>query len=315
MSEEIITSNHWLVITNPTAGKRRFKEQSKYICSELEKAQVPYIFKVTEYSGHAIEIARYYARRNCLNFMILGGDGSVSEVINGIFAAEPENSSEIRIAIFPRGTGNDWGRFWKLKKNDRESLKVFFKGKTKLIDIGQIEYQNKNSEQNFYYFINSVGFGLDAEVVDLTHRLKKYLGSFSLLYTIALLLAVFRYKTTNSTLEINDKSYPLRLFTMNIANGPYTGGGIKQNPFALPYDGVFDMMIAEKPSFKDIITALPLIFNGSLTKHPVIKTLQTKEILIQVEKEIKVEADGIIVPNAHNCRVSILPEAIRMIVP
>jgi diacylglycerol kinase family enzyme len=102
---------------------------------------------------------------------------------------------------------------------------------------------------------------------------------------------------------------------MNIANGPYTGGGIKQNPFALPYDGVFDMMIAEKPSFKDIITALPLIFNGSLTKHPVIKTLQTKEILIQVEKEIKVEADGIIVPNAHNCRVSILPEAIRMIVP
>ena len=53
----------------------------------------------------------------------------------------------------------------------------------------------------------------------------------------------------------------MKLFTMNIANGCYSGGGIKQNPSALPYDGVFDMMMVEKPTFSDIITALPLIFN------------------------------------------------------
>lgn len=315
MSEEIITSNHWLVITNPTAGKRKFQEQSKFVRSQLDKAQIPYIFKVTEYSGHAIEIARFYAKRDCLNFLILGGDGSVSEVINGIFIAAPEDTSKIKIAILPRGTGNDWGRFWKLKKNDKESMKVFFTGKSKLIDIGQIEYFDKNREENTRFFINSIGFGLDAEVADLTHRLKKYMGSFSLLYTLALILAVFKYKSVKASLILDEEERPVNLFTMNIANGPYTGGDIKQNPFALPYDGIFDMMLVEKPTAKDIITALPLMFNGKLTQHPVIQTLQAKEIDIQIEKEILVEADGIILLHAHNCKVSILPDAIQMIIP
>lgn len=315
MSEEIITSHHWLVITNPTAGKRKFQEQSKFVLSELEKARIPYIFKVTEYSGHAIEIARYYAKRDCVNFLILGGDGSVSEVVNGIFSAAPDDTSKIKIAILPRGTGNDWGRFWKLRKNDKESMKVFLNGKTKLIDIGKVDFLDENKEEMEHFFINSIGFGLDAEVADLTHRLKKYVGSFSLLYAIALILAVFRYKSTPSQLKINGETTNIKLFTMNIANGPFTGGGIKQNPFALPYDGIFDMMVVEKPKVTDIFRALPLIFNDKLSKLPIIKSSQTKEVSINTEKPILVEADGIIIPHAHKCNVSIIPDAIQMIVP
>ncbi len=315
MSEEIITSNHWLVITNPTSGKRKFQEQSKYVLSELDKSNIPYIFKLTEYSGHAVEIVRFYAKRGCINYMILGGDGSVSEVINGIFAAEPENTAAIKIAVIPRGTGNDWGRFWGLKKNNRESMKIFRKGNCKLIDIGKIDITESNNQSKSHYFINSVGFGLDAKVVELTHRMKKYLGSFSLLYTLALLLAVFRYKSTPAQLTMNDKTREVTLFTMNIANGPFSGGGIKQNPFALPYDGIFDMIVVEKPSLMNILTALPLIFNGKLTQLPFVQSSQTKEIRIKTEKNILVEADGIIVPEGHTCRVSIIPDAIQMIVP
>ena len=80
-------------------------------------------------------------------------------------------------------------------------------------------------------------------------------------------------------------------------------------------DGVFDMMMVEKPTFSDIITALPLIFNGKLTKHRVIKSLRTEQVDISCKENIMVEADGIIVPNAHSCKVSILKDAIRMIVP
>lgn len=315
MSEEIITSNHWLVITNPTAGKRKFREQSKYVLSKLEKARIPYIFKVTKYSGHATEIARYYAKRNCLNYLIMGGDGSVNEVINGIFSANPDNTSNIKIAILPRGTGNDWGRFWNLKKNHKESMKVFLNGKKRLIDIGKVDFYDENNQETEHFFINSIGFGLDAEVVATTHRLKKYVGSFSFLYTISLLIAVFRHKSTPAQLEIDGESINLKLFTMNIANGPYTGGGIKQNPFALPYDGIFDMMMAEKPTVKDIFSAIPLIFNDKLSQLPFIKSLQSKEVIIKTEKPILVETDGVIIPNAHNCKVTILPEAIQMIIP
>ncbi|NLI72686.1 MAG: YegS/Rv2252/BmrU family lipid kinase [Bacteroidales bacterium] len=315
MSEEIITSKHWLVLTNPTAGKRKFRRQSNYVLSELKKARIPYIFKVTKYSGHAVEIAHYYAKRNCINFLVLGGDGSISEVINGIFSANPEDTSKLTIAIIPRGTGNDWGRFWKFTKNTKDSLKIFLNKKKKSIDIGKIHYYDENDQETEHFFINSIGFGLDAEVVATTHRLKRYVGSFSFLYTISLLLAVFRHKPTPAQLETDGKSINLKLFSMNIANGPYTGGGIKQNPFALPYDGIFDMMVAEKPTLKDVFSAIPLIFNDKLSQLPFIKNSQAKEVVINTEQAILVEADGIIIPNAHNCKVSILPEAIQMIVP
>ena len=314
MSEEIITDNHWLVITNPKAGIRKLPKQREFIIHTLNKAGIPFIYKETEYSGHAIEIAKQYTRRGCSNFLVLGGDGSISEVINGIFAANTPDTSGIKLALIPRGTGNDWGRFWKLKKNDKKSMSVFLQNNDQQIDIGKIEYRVDGIPET-HYFINSVGFGLDGEVCDLTHSLKKYTGSFSFLYTIALLAAIFRYKSTESEITVNNMKHKLKLFTMNIANGCYSGGGIKQNPSALPYDGVFDMMMVEKPTFSDIITALPLIFNGKLTKHRVIKSLRTEQVDISCKENIMVEADGIIVPNAHSCKVSILKDAIRMIVP
>lgn len=315
MSKETLTPNHWLIITNPTAGKRRYKRQRRFVQNELDKAGISYILKLTAYSGHAIEIAKEYTKRGCLNFLVLGGDGTVSEVVNGIFAAQPKDSSKIKLALLPRGTGNDWGRFWKLTKNDKASLAVFLKGKTQLIDIGKVDYRDKEKLHKERYFINSIGFGLDAEVVNVTHRMKKYIGSFSPLYTVALVSAVFGYKSFPTKLKINDKEYNPLLFTMNIANGPYTGGGIKQNPQAVPYDGIFDMMFVEKPTVKDILTALGKLFNGKLAKHPAINYFRTKEVSVEVEKHIPVEADGLILKDATNYSISIIPNAIQMVVP
>jgi len=128
VSEEIITANHWLVITNPKSGKRRLAKQREFIIHELTTVGIPYIYKETEYPRHAVEIAKKYARLDCQNFLILGGDGTISEVINGIFMANVSDTGKIKIALIPRGTGNDWGRFWKLRKNDKESMKVFLQG-------------------------------------------------------------------------------------------------------------------------------------------------------------------------------------------
>lgn len=314
MSENIVTPAHWLVITNPKAGKRKFEKQSFFVKSELEKNQIPYFFKETEYSGHAIEIAKTYAKNGCLNFLVLGGDGSISEVINGIFLSNVQDTSQLKIALLPRGTGNDWGRFWKLHKNDSESMNVFLKGKIKLIDIGKFTYE-ADSQQIAHHFINSIGFGLDAQVADKTNHLKKYLGSFSLLYTIALLLVIFRYKSPPIQLTIDGKSSSMKLFTMNIANGPFTGGGIKQNPLALPYDGLYDMMVIENPTFFQLIKALLHIFDGKLIKQPFIKNYRSKEVLVQSDEDMVVETDGIVIPKANNCKVTILPSSIQMIVP
>lgn len=105
------------------------------------------------------------------------------------------------------------------------------------------------------------------------------------------------------------------MFTMNVANGCYSGGGLKQTPNALPYDGLLDVMMAKKPAFFDIIGALAYLFRGKLLEHPLIVSFQTKELLVQCDKKALMEADGIIVNGSSPFKISILPAAIQMIIP
>ena len=309
-----ITPQHWAIIINPKSGKKKFRQQRKYLFLALKHAGIEFDYRVTRFAGHAIKIAKYFVENDYKNIMILGGDGTMSEVINGIFSANIADTSSLKIALIPRGTGNDWGRFWGLTRDYKQSIDVFLKGKLQPIDIGKVEYQMEGEKES-HFFINSIGLGLDAAVVNLTHRLKAVLGSHSFLYTLALLGAVFTYKAHKVRIFSDEKNITDSMFTMNVANGCYSGGGMKQNPNALPYDELMDVMMAKKPTFWDIITAILKLFNGKLLEHPVIESFQTQRLMVQCDKAALMEADGIIVNGFSPFNISILPNAIQMIVP
>ncbi|MDD4992633.1 MAG: diacylglycerol kinase family lipid kinase [Paludibacter sp.] len=309
-----ITPQHWAIIINPKSGKKKFRQQRKYLFLTLKHAGIEFDYRVTRFAGHAIKIAKYFAEKQYKNFLILGGDGTMSEVINGIFSANIEDTASLRFALIPRGTGNDWGRFWGLTRDYQKSIDVFLKGKVQVIDIGKVEFELEGEKQA-HYFINSIGLGLDAAVVNLTHRLKEIFGSHSFMYTIALLGAVFSYKAHKIRIFSEERNITDSMFTMNVANGCYSGGGMKQNPNALPYDGWLDTMMAKKPTFFDILGALTRIFNGKLLEHPLIESFRTQSLLVQCDKSALLEADGIIVNGCSPFKISIIPNAIQMIVP
>ncbi len=309
-----ISPHHWAIIINPKSGKKKFRKQRKYLFLALKHAGIEFDYRITRFAGHASKIARYFVENNYKNILVVGGDGTMSEVINGIFSADIEDTSSLKIALIPRGTGNDWGRFWGLTRDYNKSIEVFFKGKTQFIDIGKVEYDMEGKMES-HFFINSIGLGLDAAVVNLTQRLKSVLGSHSFLYTLALLGAVFTYKAHKVRIFSDERNITDEMFTMNVANGCYSGGGMKQNPKALPYDGLMDVMMAKKPTFWDIITALLRIFNGKLLEHPIIESFQTKSLLVQCDKSALMEADGIIVNGFSPFKISIIPNAIQMIIP
>jgi len=311
---ENITPQHWAIIINPKSGKKQLNQQRKYLFLTLKNAGIQFDYRLTKFAGHAAKIARLFAEKKYQNFMILGGDGTISEVINGIFSANIEFTASLKIALIPRGTGNDWGRFWGLTRDYNHSLDVFLKGKLQPIDIGKVEYELEG-EQQTHYFINSVGLGLDARVVNITHRLKRYVGSHSFLYSIALLFAVFTYRARKVRIRSSNRNIDENMFTMNVANGCYSGGGMKQTPHALPYDGLLDVMMAKKPTFMDILGGLRRLFNGKLLEHPVIESFQTQRLRIQCHKHALLEADGIIVNGTSPYTISIIPNAIQMVVP
>jgi len=307
-------SDKWAVIINLKSGKKNFRIQINYLFRKLEEAGIAYEHRTTEFAGHAVLIARNFAKRQFNNFLVVGGDGTISEVINGIFDTETPHVQPLKIAQIPRGTGNDWARFWGLTRDYKHSIKIFLEGKSRSIDIGRADFMLEGEQQS-RFFINSIGFGLDAAVAHNTNRLKRFVGSHAFLYMIALLWAVFKFKPKQAKLSSAEKQIEDVLFTMNIANGCYSGGGMKQNPDAVPYDGLLDVMMVRKPSFKEITTALPLVFNGKILQHPAIESFRSTELLLHTQNGNYFEADGIVVHYSPPVNIKIIPEAIQMIVP
>ena len=301
------------IIINPKSGKRYFRAQRIYLWHLLRRRHQPFAYRVTKYAGHAIELARELAERGYDELLILGGDGTLSEAINGLMRADltPEQRVKIQVGLMPRGTGNDWGRYWQLTKNHKESLRRFFEGTPHPIDIGCVTYW-RNGIEHHRYFINSVGFGVDPLCCKKAESLKHYLGSHSINYLFGLIAAVAEHKSQHMTLTVDGQTaVDDRLFTMNIGNGPFSGGGIRQNPEADPQDGVFHAMFIRKPTFSQVIQALPRLFNGQLTALPFVYPLVGKAIEINYRKHILFEADGILENIIGPCRVTCLHHALQ----
>ena len=112
------------IIINPKSGKRAFRMQRLYLWKLLKSRRQPFIYRVTKYANHAIELARELVEeRGCDQILVLGGDGTLSEVINGIMRADltEEQRSKIQFGLMPRGTGNDFARHWGLTKDFNRS--------------------------------------------------------------------------------------------------------------------------------------------------------------------------------------------------
>ena len=302
------------IIINPKSGKRAFRRQRIYLWKLLRKRREPFVYRVTKYAEHAIELGRELVERGCDEILVLGGDGTLSEVINGIMRADipEEQRAKISFGIMPRGTGNDWGRFWGLTKDFKKSLNRFFNGEKQPLDVGCVTYW-RNGIVHHRYFINSVGFGVDSLTCQWATTLKYYIGSHHVNYFFALLAAICVHKSQKIELIVDGKTIVNdMLFTMNIGNGPFSGGGIKQNPDADPRDGVFHSIFVQTPTFRQVLKAIPRLFDGRLTDLDFVHSFVGKEVEVNTRKHLMFEADGILENIMGPCRITCLHNALSM---
>ena len=312
------------IIINTKSGKKAYLLQRYYLFNLLRERGEEYIYRITRYAGHATELARELAEKEGIRkFLVLGGDGTISETVNGLMTAKIADPENLQFGFMPRGTGNDYGRFWGLTKNHKQSLARFFSGTPQRVDIGCVSFE-RNGEPYKHYFINSVGFGIDARTCAYTSVMKYYVGSHSINYFFSLLAALTHHKPkpatirTDAGLEINKP-----LFTMNIGIGPFSGGGIRQNPEADPRDGIFHAMFVTTPTFKQVLKAVPHVFDGKLTALDFIHSYTAKEIVLdsdkvdsqsgQHENHFAFEADGIIVEACGPLRITCIPGALQLV--
>ena len=304
----------WALIANKFAGTRSTKNFWKKMDEKFAKVGITVEYFFTERVGHARELAVDVLKKGYTRLAVMGGDGTFSEVIDGLMKSK-ENLSNILVGLIPFGTGNDWGRYWKLDRHIDKSISVLANGVPTAVDVGKINY-SVGEKPVTRYFINAYGLGFDAKVLELTNNLQHTFKGASWTYTLALFLTLFKHRSQVMEYEFDGgKTFKGLSYTASMGNGCYTGGGIKQTPEAVPNDGLLDIMVVENLNLVKILKAVKLLFTGRLLEHDSVHLFKAKNIIVRSAKPIISEVDGILQEFTNEIRVELLPQKINFLTP
>jgi YegS/Rv2252/BmrU family lipid kinase len=267
--------------------------------------------KTTQRKGQATEFTRELIAGGCRKIISIGGDGTLNEIVNGIFTQDHCPTTEIILSLIPVGTGNDWGRMFGIPLVYEGAVQVIKEGKLMLHDIGVISYFN-GEEKAKTYFINIAGLGFEAVVVRKTNKQKDKGMSNKAIYFYNLLSSLITYRNTPVDITIDEKTSRAKVFSINVGNGRYCGGGMRQTPDALPDDGLFDITVIKEMGKIEIIKSLQLLYDGTIMSHPKVDGYRSNNLKVTSDSLLYIEADGESLGHTP-VEFSIIPSAVNII--
>ena len=289
------------MIVNPNAGVKKGTKDWPKIQRLLTDEKICFDFRLTTRRGHATEIAAESIRSGYTNICVVGGDGTLNEVLNGLLHPEAEASGSpppgaeapgITLGMIPVGTGNDWCRMFDIPFDYLKAIHLLKQKKTFLQDAGSVTYHHNDDQVN-RYFMNVAGMGYDALVAKKTNLLKeKGLGG-QLTYMYFVFASLFQYKFIEAVIEVDGKTvFKGEIFSMNVGICKYNGGGMMQVPFAIPDDGLLDVTLIKKTSKWLVVRYARKLFDGSLVDLPMVATFKGQHIRIRSTGKVFLETDG-----------------------
>jgi len=302
----------WLVIVNPNAGSGKVKRDWLLIKSLLDEERIKYEYFFTSQAGHGIDITALKLKNGYHKFLVVGGDGTLNEVINGVFSQQFVPTTEVKIAMIGVGTGNDWKKMYNIHSDYKECISLLKQENTIYQDIGKVKYYI-NDRQRSRYFMNIAGIGFDALVTKKTNKQKDKGRSGKVLYFYNILSNLFGYSHNNVHINLDDEKVLAKAFSMNVGICKYSGGGMIQVPNAVPDDGYFDITLIHKMNKIKLIRSLSRLYDGSILQHPKVSGYRSRQIEIDSDKNIELEVDGEYLGNGP-FKFSLIPQSVGIIV-
>ena len=289
----------YTIIVNPRSGGRPNEDKLREIEKLLTARSIEYRVMKTGKPGDAAVFAEKAAADKNGGIIVMGGDGTFSEVTNGI----GESGTEVIFA--PCGTGNDFMRMFSLPKDTVEAVKQQLDSPVRMIDLGKC---------NDRYFLNVTGCGFDVDVLIETEKFKDKASSIGA-YLRGAYSAIRNYRPMDVAVIVDDgKEMTMQATVISVGNGSFIGGGMKAVPGATVDDGTFDLMIAGKVNRLSIYGLLLLFIMGKhVHVRSIVKTYKCKKVRI-MSKGMHLEADGEIF-DSDDVTLSVIPGALRTRLP
>lgn len=239
--------------------------------------------------------------------MVVGGDGTVQEVVNGIAGL-----GGVELAVIPRGTGWDFARTHRIPKRLPEALRIARDAKAKPFDLGRATYLAADGDAEAW-FANVASVGMSGSVAARANRTTKRLGAKAS-YLMALAVVFARWDNVVLRVRVGDERREAPMEDAVVALGRYLGGGMMITPDAEPDDGLFDVLLIGDASKLEVLRVLPKIYRGKHLPHPKAELLRGTTVEIHSNRPMPVQLDGE-QPGTTPVRFDIVPGAVRLRVP
>jgi len=268
------------VILNPYSGRWKARRLWPEAESALKSAGIEFEFVETEQPGDGIRLAEESITQGYSPIITAGGDGAISEVVNGMYRASPTGILG-PLGVLPMGTANDLAVNLGLPINLGQAAITIAAGKTKRIDLGKA---------NEWLFDNNSAIGLEPVVTMHNIRMVRLKGVFR--YLVAALKAIWEGPKWTVKLEWDDGSYEGLVSLVSVGNCPITGGLFRMAPDASPTDGKITFVHGYAPSRLKMLSLLPRTINGSYIKDPGVHQYHTRNLRIEITPGSPIQVDG-----------------------
>ena len=264
------------IIFNPTSGKTKSTKALKRVEEIFTQQNVPYTVHVTKHPSHATEIATRLTKSGNCNLIVLGGDGTFHEVLNGIACFD-----NVKVGLIPCGTGNDFVRATKLSTNVDQAVQTILDGHTEFVDFIQID--NKRA-------LNCAGAGMDVDTLVKYAEMKHFKGKVK--YYLALLSVLIKLKFHKAIITTDDQQIETSIFMVAIGNGTCIGGGMPVSPLSDVQDGKLNVVIINELPRRKVLGALLKFLKGKHLSLPCVQHFLTTKVSLQILDDGKTEIDG-----------------------
>lgn len=299
-----------VVIVNPRSGGGLNQRRWAGLVGPLTDGLGPFDVRFTEAKGDGRRIAREEAAAGRALVVAMGGDGTISEVADGILAS----GGKSELGIIPRGTGGDFRRTLDLDGDVAQAARRVRDTPARSIDAGRVSFVADDGSAAERHFINVVSFGFSSDVARRANTSSKRLGGRAA-FLSATLRSLVSYDHADIVLSVdNQPERRMRLLLAAIGNGRFFGGGMKICPQAQLDDGSLDLVTVGSLGRVAVMANLHRLYGGThLTMKEVQGTRVRRMKVAPVDggAKIPLEIDGE-TPGHLPASFELLPGVLRL---
>ena len=297
-------------VVNPASGNGATARRWPEIAHRAAAHGVQGEALLTQRPGHAAELAGAAAANGAGLLVVVGGDGTVNEAVNGLLRAQ---RTEVELALLPQGTGDDFARSFKIPGDLEDALATAAGSNVRAVDVGRARFRSWDGAETERYFANFAGAGISGAIAKRGAETSRRLGARPA-YFWATVAVFVRWRPVDVRVQIGDETREGPMYEALVANGGYAAGGMWVAPQAVVDDGLFDAVLIKDVTKPEFVATFPKIYRGKHVGHPKVEILRASTVAVDADTPLPVVLDGE-QPGTTPARFDVVPRALKLRVP